>query len=222
MEPRRCIVCGEPLFAEKGRRRVRKFTCGAPHCRSVLDLNPQLKTPELRAAICRTRNRPDPSGPLSRRYEVDRYLGEVPLMDQEMAGDRAEHYKIDSSDWCFGDEHLSADLRALHVEGTDDVWHYLQRVPVLYRVREQPGAVTFDILRKRGESTVGAFRRVYSGGVVNRFLDCQIFLAWRCRCSLQTRYDLARIDDLPEEPGPHGSCPACGATPVLVEVEDDL
>jgi hypothetical protein len=125
--------------------------------------------------------------------------------------------RVDSSDWAWGDEHLSADLRG---RGTPDyllTWSRSSRVRVALRARTNPGGIFLHLRRQQQETSADAVRRDwFSASGSEKLFD--VFLAWRCRCPVETRYEIRRVDDLPNEPGPHGNCPGCGATPLLVEV----
>jgi hypothetical protein len=214
-----CVVCGELLQNSSGD--YGRQTCGSAHCRAVLMLTPVVADPakQRHQEPGYERNKPPPRNSESVYRRVVEYIRTLTIEagDEEVHRQQAVWFDVDSSDWAFGDEHITADVRGIGNVDHRELWSFLSRVRVCFRARTRDAKVWLHVQRKEGESTADAVRR----GLMNNsgWEDMyDVFLAWRCRCDAGSEWIVDRLDDLPDEPGPHHNCPICGATPLYVEV----
>jgi len=215
-----CVVCGDEIISKSGNFKAQ--TCNSDHCRAVLMLTPNLTDPAKarpnRPAGHSRNKKAGSKGAIFRRISdcVSELTGELGDSDSHQQG--ALVFAVDSSDWVFGDSELTADARGLATESSRDLWGFLSRVRVAFRARTKEGTLWLHITRKPDESTADAVRRSLMGN--SGWEDIYtVFLAWRCCCRLESEYIVKKLDDMPDEPGPHGNCPSCGATPLFVEVK---
>ena len=216
-----CVVCGGEIISKS--RNYKAQTCNSDHCRAVLMLTPSLADPAKarpdRQPGHKRNKKAGSKGAIFRRITdcVSSQLDD--LGDAESHREGALSFAVDSSDWVFGDSELTADARGLATESSRDLWGFLSRVRVAFRARTKEGTLWLHITRRSDESTADAIRRSWMGN--SGWEDIYtVFLAWRCCCRLESEYIVKTLDDMPDEPGPHGNCPACGATPLFVEVEE--
>lgn len=94
------------------------------------------------------------------------------------------------------------------------IWSYLSRRTVGMRATAKAGEVVLRLYRRDGETSAAAIRRQGLS-----FEGYDFLLAFRCTCATPVHYVVRTADDLPDAPGPHGNCDACGATAVVVVVE---
>jgi len=213
-----CVVCGRSIASLH--HNYRSQTCGDNHCRAVLLLTPELTDP--------MKTRKHPPGYVKdkeRPYGLDAIHNRLRESIRLWAttDDADSHHKegcrfdMDTSDWAFGDEYMTADLRGVGNPQSQGLWGFLSRTAVAFRGRTKESAIWLRIQRKPDESTADAIRRTLMG---NTGWDdiYDVFLAWRCLCNVQSEYIVEKLDDIPDAVGPHGNCPACGATPLYVEV----
>ncbi len=212
-----CVVCSSLI--NTGHHNYRQQTCGDYHCRAVLMLQPDVRDPaKVKPTPLISRNKKiKPENTIRDRLKA--YV--THMVDDEGAKERhqehALHFGIDTSDWAFSDDIISADVRGLANEASRDLWGYLSRAKVAFRARTKAATVWLHIRRLADESTADAVRR---GLMANTGWEdiYDLFLAWRCCCPVQSEYRVKQLQDIPDEPGPHGNCPNCGATPLYVEV----
>jgi len=211
---RTCVVCDKPLERKHGG--YRNQTCKDPHCLAVLKLHPALSDPE------KVRVFPfhwgDSAIDALRRKVRDLISERARVRSDEIDEETRHLFDSEGSSWCWNDDVLTADLRAVTNKGSQTIWGYTSRVAVALRATTAAGKVFLRIQRSGDQTSADYVREELFGhsGLEDIY---DVWLAWVCGCG-RSEYILKRVSDLPDEEGPHGNCPACGATPVLVEVVD--
>lgn len=208
---KRCVVCDEPLMPLS----YQNQTCGDPHCLAVMNLQPCVRDPR------KTRTKKSNVGkPWA--YSNVAAVGQRDILptcsSQELDTIRGLFIDMKTSSWYWGEENLTADLRGILNKGRNDPWGITTRVSVALRGTTKAGAVFMHVTRKAGQSSADATREALRISLENIH---DLWLVWTCQCEAKTGYTLENLSDMPDEPGPHGNCPVCGATALHVEVLDE-
>jgi hypothetical protein len=203
-----CAICG--LIVPHPNGDYQRMTCGSIHCLAALMLMPRdVRPPQaIWQPPGHERNKARKPAPPWRPL-VEAVSRHIPDIDPKAL----PRVVFDLSS-VVADENLTADLRGFGSTASQDPWGHATRKKVAFRVRSKPGSIFLHVKREPEESSAAAVRRTL--GASADIYD--FWLLWRCSCAVQAEYRLASLGDLPDDPGPYGNCPGCGATPIFIEV----
>lgn len=221
-----CPVCGEVLSSSRVLYGIPLRTCGKPECEASLAFSGHDPAPTPRA-LNHTYSKGGWTPKAKAGYKKRQELEELLLIDR-LDVDRAALEKLlevkELGEYDARYE-LSQDTRGIRQRAAQAaLWHELSRVPVYLRlVARAEGHAAIRLFVPEGHTVLGYFVTKFFGGNIEYAAKVSLafrpLIAWRCACPAQTTWMLERLEHLPEQEGPIGVCPTCGACALRIEVE---
>ena len=210
----RCVICGSVL------KDKRKQTCGAIWCQVTTALNPQVSDP--------ARENPSREGPgwTTGRSNQEQLRVEA-VSDQQRLGEQAGLQALDAS--LHLDEEQKVLEEAEDERGADrpapmreNLWSPTCELRVALKGHGNKAHIPFVVVELEGDAgpREQLLRQHLGGsGVTAELYD--VLLAWHCDCAASHTVIYDSVEDVPDEPGIHGACPACGQAALWFREEED-